>query len=86
MSTFGRRYFVEAAVRPAEEALGVPPGWWGSYRDVAGPDGQRVRLSRGTWIVRFRGKLVSRHDSRSYAIKAARKLPPKPVKPARHRG
>lgn len=72
-----RRQFEEAAVRIAERNLGLPPGWWGTYRDVHGPAGERVlKRQRGLsgWIVSFRGEVVSLHDSRSGAIAKARKL------------
>lgn len=69
-----RAEFVDRAVRAAEKALHVPPGWWGTYSDVHGPGAVRVRWSGQCWAVRHDGVLVSRHDSRSYAITAARRI------------
>ena len=37
-----REKFIDSAVREAERKLGVPAGWWGTYRDVRGPGGRRV--------------------------------------------
>lgn len=73
--------FDAKALRAAERAIGVPPGWWGTWRDVRGPLGQRVYFSSGAWVVArssisFPGRWLrrSRHDSRSFAIGKARKL------------
>lgn len=70
-----RKEFEAKAIREAEKALGVPAGWWGTWRDVRGPRGVRVRYSgRFTWTLSQRGKRISKHDSRSFAITKARKL------------
>ena len=70
-----RQQFEQAAVRRAERSLGLPPGWWGRYDDVHGPAGERVyKVSESfVWAVSFRGKIVSRHDSRAGAIAKARR-------------
>ena len=69
-----RKQFVEQAVREHERRNSLPEGWWGSWRSIYGPNGQAVRFSGHAWIVRLRGVLVSRHDSRDWAIAKARKL------------
>mgnify|MGYP001561976165 CR=1 FL=1 len=47
-----------------------------AYRYTVFPNGTRVWYSvRGYWIIRNRaGKVVSRHDSREYAVTKARKM------------
>ena len=70
-----RKQFEERAIRSKEQLLGIPCGWWGTYNDVT--DGsRRVHRSRGggTWIVSLDGKIVSRHDSRCFAIRKAARL------------
>lgn len=67
-----REKFIDSAVREAERKLGVPAGWWGTYRDVRGPGGRRVYFGNG-WAVSIRGKVISRHDSRAGAIAKARR-------------
>lgn len=74
MPSAGRNLFVAAAIRDAERRLGIPAGWWGTYRDVHGPGGWRVRNSGSGWFLSRNGKRVSGHDSRSFAISKARKL------------
>jgi hypothetical protein len=73
-----RAKFVHAAVLAAEREMRIPRGWWGVYRDVRGPSGQRAYygVSSGTrcWIVSHNGKRVSAHDSRRSAIRKAAKL------------
>jgi len=74
-----RKDFEKKAIKTAERDLGVPAGWWGTLRDVQGPEGQRVQFMRegrcgGHWKISLRGKLVSRHDSRAFAIRKATKL------------
>jgi len=71
-----RDQFVAKAARAAEKTLGLPDGWWGTWREVRGPFGQRVSwsTSRRCWNVWKRGMLISRHDSRDFAISKARKL------------
>lgn len=68
-----RDEFIEKATRVAEYALQIPAGWWGVYRDVTNGIA-RVRFSRDCWVVSLDGKVVSRHDSRSFAIGKAAKL------------
>lgn len=72
-----REQFIAKATRNAERHLRIPPGWWGTYRDVRGPGGRRVRFGqmngcRG-WIVSVGGKTISGHSSRPSAIAKARK-------------
>ena len=69
-----RGQFEERAIRQAEKRLGIPAGWWGTYSDVWGPAGEHVYLNRFIWAVSLHGRLVSRHDSRAYAIAKARKV------------
>lgn len=69
------RKFFEQALREYEKKLNLPPGWWGSWRDVHGPRDVRVRFcSRDRWSVSQKGKRVSMHDSRASAIRKAKKL------------
>lgn len=73
--------FVAKTIRAAERELQVPVGWWGTWRDVTNGK-ERVRLSRNAWILsttrgqgtRSRAVVVSRHDSRAFAIAKARKV------------
>jgi hypothetical protein len=71
-----RKQFIAQAIREHERRCSLPPGWWGSWREFAGPAGQTVRFSgrSGPWIVRLNGKKISRHDCRSGALAKARKL------------
>lgn len=72
-----REQFTAKALRAAERAIRVPPGWWGTWRDVYSPSGTvRIRFSNHgrCWVIRHNGIVVSRHDSRSFAIAKARKL------------
>jgi hypothetical protein len=76
-----RKDFERKAIREAERKLGVPAGWWGDYQHVRGPRGVAVRFAAsrgGHWILRQRGAIVSRHDSRAVAIRKGAKL----VRPA----
>lgn len=75
MITMTRQQFEVTALRRAEQALGLPSGWWGNYSDVEGPNGVRVRFSRSCWVLRQHGKIISKHDSRAFAIAKGRKLP-----------
>lgn len=69
-----REHFVARAVRDEERRLDLPVGWWGTYREIYGPDGIRVRFSGQAWVVRSGDLIVSRHDSRHYAITKAKWL------------
>lgn len=77
-----RADFVAKAVRTAERALHVPPGWWGIYRDVHGPKGQQVTFSKHSfsWIVTVKEKGTSKrkeigkYGTRGGAIGKARRL------------
>lgn len=70
-----RAEFTVFAIKAAERALQVPPGWWGTWRDVTNGI-ERVRLSRDAWVLsttrgqgtRSRARVISRHDSRAFAI------------------
>lgn len=70
-----RQQFIDKAVRAAERKLIIPFGWWGTWRDVHGPAGQRVRFSGLCWVVSsaHRG-VIGRYESRAGAIGKARKL------------
>ena len=71
-----RQQFEQRAILLAERTLGIPPGWWGTYRDVHGPAGERARaVGYGSpdWVVSWRGTVMSRHDSRAGAIAKARR-------------
>lgn len=70
-----RQQFIDKATRAAERKLLIPFGWWGTWQDVHGPAGQRVRFSRSYWVVSsaHRG-VISRHDSRAGAIAKAKRL------------
>lgn len=69
-----RRQFIERAVRDAERFLGIPAGWWGKYHDVTN-GGVRVHFtSHRFWRVSIRGRKVSDHDSRAFAIRKAARL------------
>ncbi len=69
-----REKFIAKAVRAAEVSAKVPTGWWGNWRNVYGPNGAVVRFSGQAWVVRLKGELVSRHDSREAAIRKAVRL------------
>lgn len=69
-----RKEFEAKAIRDAEKALGLPAGWWGTWRDMHGPQGQRVRFSGRYWTVILNGVRVSQHGPRSGAIAKARRL------------
>lgn len=71
-----REQFVAQAIREHERRNELPPGWWGGWRECAGPEGQTVRFSTpaGPWIVRLDGVLISRQNSRFHALAKARKL------------
>jgi hypothetical protein len=68
-----REEFEARAIRDAEKAIYAPPGWWGGWRDVHGPSGERVRFTGSAWVFSVEGTTVSRHDSRAFAIGKARK-------------
>lgn len=68
-----RKEWETKTLRAEEKALGVPPGWWGNYHDVRSPRGVRVKFSGRWWIVRNPpGVILSRHGSRSVAIRKAK--------------
>lgn len=73
MATMTREQFVAKAAREAERALGIPLGWWGDYRHVYGPNGERVFFSSGGWTCAV-GEQRSRHDSRAFALGKALRL------------
>lgn len=69
-----RQEFFAKAIRTAERALYVPTGWWGRWRDVTNGT-VRVAWSRsGGWRITVGGHVISRHDSRSSAIRKAANL------------
>jgi hypothetical protein len=68
-----RAQFVAMAVKAAERQLGVPPGWWGTWRDVT--DGTvRVRWTGQWWRISCAGIEIGRGDSRPNSIARARKM------------
>lgn len=69
-----REEFEKKAIREAEKKLSLPPGWWGTWRRAFGPNGWEVKhIYGGGWSVRKNGVVVSKHDSRQYALKKATK-------------
>jgi len=66
-----REQFIARAVREAENRLHFPRGWWGTWQQAHGPNGERVFFSNGGWTVVRRDGTKSRHDSRIYAFKKA---------------
>jgi hypothetical protein len=77
-----RKAFEAKAIHAMEQRLFIPTGWWGVWTDVQGPNGVRVAYSAGGgWRIVVRGKVVSRHDARTYAIMKARKLTAKAKQP-----
>ena len=51
--------------------------WCGEWFNMHGPNGTQLRLSPSAqwWIIRDAdGKIVSKHDSRTYALRKAKKL------------
>lgn len=70
--------FNRRAIREARRKLGIPEGWWGTWRDVT--DGtHRVRWDGRAWVVSaytvaVKADPISKHDSRGYAISKARAL------------
>lgn len=79
-----RKEWEVRTLRAEEKALGIPVGWWGTYDDVRSPSGVRVRCSAafGPWTVRDRkGAIVSKHDSRTAALKKARAVDEKSTEP-----
>lgn len=71
-----RAEFVAKATRKAQQAIGVPGNWWGTWDEVTNGT-IRVTFMRGGsggWRI-SRGKTtISNHASRSSAIAKARKL------------
>lgn len=71
-----RKDFETKAIREAEKKLGVPAGWWGTWRHVRGPNGAEVKFAAsGAWVLRQSGAIVSKHDSRAFAIGKGKNLP-----------
>ena len=78
-----REQFIARAVKDAERTIDAPPGWWGIWRDMRGPNGERVRFAPGVrphgalndaWTATNRDGSKSRHGSRAAAVKAAVKI------------
>lgn len=75
-----RQQFIDSAVRKAERAICVPPGWWGTWRDVT--NGLiRVTRHRSGWVIRrlnwsnkdkIEWTRISKHASRADAMRKAR--------------
>lgn len=68
-----KREFAFKALRAYERHLGIPFGWWGTYRDFTN-GGLRVLFGSTTWTLSARGKVISRYDSRAGAINRARRM------------
>ena len=70
-----RKQFEAKAIREAERKLQVPPGWWGTWKEVHGPAGIVVRALPGYgWSLKQNGATVSKHDSRAFAIAKGRRI------------
>lgn len=75
-----RDEFVAMVVRQAEKKLRLPPGWWGTWHMVQGPEGETVEFaaSRGAfrgnldWVAKVDKFLVGKYDSRDRAISKAK--------------
>lgn len=68
-----RAQFMARAIHDAEKRLQIPAGWWGTWKDVT--NGKvRVNFTGSCWRLRHNGKLISKHDSRSFAISKGEKL------------
>ena len=67
--------FARKALRAYEKSLGLPEGWWGdTWRHVYGPHGISIVFrAGGAWAFKVGKKLISKHDSRIVAIRAAKK-------------
>lgn len=57
-----RKQFEAKAIREAERKIGAPPGWWGTYRDLSGPGGVRVRKASMSWTLRKNGKFIAKGE------------------------
>lgn len=69
-----RREFERRAIRQAEKDARLPTGWFGTYRHAQSGTGVDVKWMRDHWNVYDGVKIVSKHDSREFAIKKARRL------------
>lgn len=74
MAKMTRAQFEDRAIREEEKRLGIPAGWWGTYRKISGPRGEEVNFTGRCWAVRLDHRLISRHDSRAFAIRKAQRL------------
>lgn len=83
--TTSRAAFIAWAARTTETREAIPKGWWGHYNDVRGPRGVRMHCmgnARGwirsascsIWVLSVHGRVVSKHDSRKFAMSKARLL------------
>lgn len=68
-----RKQFEAKAIREAERKIEAPPGWWGTWRDLHGPGGVRVRKAGMSWTLRKNGRLILK-TSRAHAIREGQKL------------
>lgn len=65
-----REQFEARAIRKAEREVVAPHGWWGTFLDLHGPAGERVRYAGdGRWISSLNGASRKAHDSRAAAIR-----------------
>lgn len=76
LRTEALRKFKHNAEREWRRQQGLPPLWFGTWRDAHGPRGERVSFSAGAWTVSFQGRRISRHNSRNGAFQKARKIDP----------
>jgi len=73
--------FVAKAVRQAESKLQIPPGWWGNWRHVQGPEGEEVKfapsrsraLGMSVWVAKVDKIIVAIVNDRAKAIAKAKK-------------
>lgn len=68
------KQWIKKVLRAEQKRLKIPEGWWGTWRDICGPHGVRVRLSSGgfnVWTVRKYNKKIFVGESRAYALKRA---------------
>lgn len=67
------REFERKAIKAARTRLEIPNGWWGEWSDITNGV-VRVKRNGLVWTIVRRGKVISRHDSRTFAIAKARRI------------
>jgi hypothetical protein len=76
-----REEFVAKVVREAEKKLQLPPGWWGNWRHVHGPEGEEVKFNpsrsrvagMSVWVAKVDKIIVAIVNDRAKAISKAKK-------------